>query len=247
MSAASALARRGREGAVRWGRVLAHRGDAVQCPVCDHSFDVFAPASNRANAVCWRCGAHERHRSLWLYLERRPLLEEAGSLLHFAPEWCLEHKLEQRAGLRYVTADLDPGVGELQLDITAIDLPDGAFDAVLCSHVLEHVDDDRAAIRELHRVVRAGGWVIVMVPLDAERAVTYEDPAIVDPSERERAFLQVDHVRLYGLDLVDRLRDAGFAVSRERVAQELGPELVRRHVLLPEDDVYLCRKPASGR
>ncbi|HTX45334.1 MAG TPA: class I SAM-dependent methyltransferase [Solirubrobacteraceae bacterium] len=224
-------------------QVLANRGDAVQCPLCGHRFARFRDDWNRPNAICWRCGSHERQRALWLYLdELRPeLLANARELLHFAPEWCLERRLRGVAGLRYATADLDPRRGELQLDITAIALPDGSFDAILCSHVLEHVDDDAAAMRELHRVLSPGGWLIVMVPLDVGRTRTYEDPSITAPAEREREFLQDDHVRLYAPDIAARLETAGLHVAVVNVAQELGEQAATRYALLDSDYLFVGR------
>jgi SAM-dependent methyltransferase len=215
--------------------VLAHRGDAVQCPVCGSRFSAFKPAWNRPNAICWRCGAHERHRALWLYLQRTRVRDEVGSLLHFAPEHALERRLRPRVP-RYVTTDLDPAKGELQLDLTALDLPDASFDAALCSHVLEHIPDDAAAMRELRRVVRR--LALVMVPLDLGREATYEDPEIVDPAARERHFWQHDHVRVYAPDIAGRLERAGF-----RVDVAAPPEgLVDRHGLLRADLVFACWK-----
>jgi SAM-dependent methyltransferase len=220
-----------------------HRGSAVHCPVCDHRFDRFKDDWNRPRALCWRCGSHERHRAQWLLLERRPeLLAGARSLLHFSPEWCLRRKLQARPGLRYVTTDLDPRAdADLRLDITALDLPDGAFDAIICSHVLEHVPDDAAAMRELRRVSAAGGVVLLMVPLALDRDTTYEDPDITAPEERERAFLQRDHVRLYAPDIAGRLRRAGFAVETVDLHAELGPAAAARYGLLASDLVFLCR------
>src|SRR3954469_21196227 len=99
--------------------MLRPRGDAVRCPICGHGFDAFAPAWNRGDALCWRCGAHERHRALWLLLQARPaMLAQARALLHFAPEYCLRGALERaarREGFRYDTADLDPAGVDLQL------------------------------------------------------------------------------------------------------------------------------------
>lgn len=223
--------------------MAAYRGSAVTCPVCGHSFSRLRDDWNRPNALCWRCGSHERHRALWLHLERHPeLLGGASSLLHFAPEWCLEQRLRQVPDMRYVTADLDPGKGELQLDITRLELADASFDAIICSHVLEHVEDDAAAISELHRVIAPGGWAIVMVPLDLGRSETYEDPMVRTPDDREREFWQHDHVRLYAPDIAERLRVPGFKVARERVAVALGPEQAARYRLLDSDEVFVCRK-----
>ncbi|MGO9898413.1 MAG: class I SAM-dependent methyltransferase [Solirubrobacteraceae bacterium] len=230
--------------------LIRHRGEAVLCPVCGHRFDRFKDAWNRPNALCWRCGSHERHRALWLLLERRgELLAEADSLLHFAPEWGLRRRFSRIPNLSYVTCDLIAPDVDLRLDITALDLPDASFDAVICSHVLEHVQDDRSAMHELRRVIKPGGWCIVMVPLDLDRDQTYEDPAVVSPEDRQREFLQHDHVRLYAPDIGARLQEAGFTVARIQPPAEFGAELMRRCRLLACDDIWLCRPrtPEVGR
>src|SRR5437016_5264222 len=98
-----------------------NRGGEVLCPVCGHSFARFKDDWNRPNALCWRCGSHERHRAQWLLFERRPeLLKSARSLLHFAPEWALRHRLGRLRRLRYVTADLTQPDVDLHLDVTAL-------------------------------------------------------------------------------------------------------------------------------
>jgi SAM-dependent methyltransferase len=222
--------------------MVRHRGDNVLCPICGHRFDRFKDDWNRPDALCWRCGSHERHRAQWLVLTGpRGLLRGARSLLHFAPEWALRQRLERVDGLRYVTADLDGSGVDLSLDLTALDLPDASFDAVLCSHVLEHVEDDAAAMRELARVTAPGGWCLVMVPLDLHRETTYEDPAITTPEQRLEHYLQRDHVRLYAPDIGDRLAAARFEVERIRPEAELGAEIVRRCRVTEADEIWLCR------
>jgi len=222
--------------------VIRHRGDNVCCPVCGHVFDRFKDDRNRPNALCWRCGSQERHRAQWLLFEQRPqLLGGARSLLHFAPEWCLRRRLGVLPGLRYVTADLDGAGVDLRLDVTKLDLADGAFDAVICSHVLEHVPDDAAAMTELRRITAPGGWCLVMVPLALERERTYEDAAITAPQDRAREFLQHDHVRLYAPDIADRLSGAGFDVEAVDMNAQLG-EQAGRYRLLQSDVAFLCRR-----
>src|SRR5205823_10364596 len=116
------------------------------------------------------------------------------------------------------------------MDITAIQFPDESFDVIYCSHVLEHVPDDRRAMREFHRVLKTGGWAILLVPITAERTV--EDPSVLDPAERLRLFGQEDHVRRYGPDYTDRLREAGFEVAEVAVTDLVNAADARRMGLL---------------
>ena len=219
-----------------------HRGDTVGCPICRRSWDRFKDDWNRPDALCWRCGSHERHRAQWLLFEQRPaLLGEARRLLHFAPEWCLRRRLERHGGFEYATGDLDPAGVDLRLDVTRLDLPDAAFDAVVCSHVLEHVPDDAAAMRELRRVTAPGGWCLVLVPLDTGRRRTYEDASILAPEDRLRAFRQPDHVRLYAPDVEHRLAAAGFDVEVVRPTRDFPPDVARRARLLESDWLFVCR------
>jgi ubiquinone/menaquinone biosynthesis C-methylase UbiE len=124
-------------------------------------------------------------------------------MLHVAPEPCFERRFRERLGKSYITGDLfDPGA-MVKMDITDIKYPDQSFDVIYCSHVLEHVQDDRRAMREFHRVLKRAGWAILLVPVTAE--VTFEDPAIIEPRERLEAFGQEDHVRRYGSDYLDSM------------------------------------------
>jgi len=201
------------------------------------------PDWNRPGVICPGCGAQERHRALALYLDARGLPAPGTSLLHFAPEYCLEQRLRRIPRLSVVTTDLDPAIAEVAADITALPFGDGSFDAVLCSHVLEHVEDDRAAMRELVRVLRLGGWAVVMVPLDVERESTLEDPGVTEPRERERLFWQHDHVRLYAPDLEDRLTQAGFDVTADRFVDELPRGDIERYGLARGEIIFRCDKP----
>jgi SAM-dependent methyltransferase len=227
----------------RWTEVLHHRGNDVFCPVCGSRFDRFKDDWNRANALCWRCGSHERHRAQWLLFEHRPhLLGDARRLLHFAPEWCLRHRLSRLGHLNYVTADLFQDDVDLKLDVTRLSLADASFDAVVCSHVLEHVEDDAAAMHELWRITAPNGWCLVMVPLDLAREHTLEDATITSPQQRLQTFWQQDHVRLYAADIADRLATAGFAVERIRPRDEFAPSLIERCRIGDAEDLWLCRR-----
>jgi SAM-dependent methyltransferase len=162
-------------------------------------------------------------------------------MLHVAPEPSLEPRLQQRLGGGYLTADLLNPKAMVKMDITSIDYPDQSFDVIYCSHVLEHVPDDRKAMQEFYRTLSDDGWAILLVPIAADK--TFEDPAVVDPVERLRVFGQSDHVRIYGRDFADRLREAGFFVDAIRVADLVKPdEAMRMGFTAASGDIYFCTK-----
>jgi SAM-dependent methyltransferase len=130
----------------------------------------------------------------------------------------------------------------VKMDITDIDWPDSSFDIVYCSHVLEHVPEDRKAMSEMFRVVKPGGWALIQVPVWKDD--TIEDPSITDPGERERLFGQSDHVRLYGLDIKNRLAAAGFDVEVVFAHQLIEPQNCESMGINPNEPIFHCRKPA---
>ena len=184
-----------------------------------------------------------RHRALWLYIERRTdLLTRPARLLHVAPEHVLQERLRSLPHIDYLSADLESPLAMEHFDLTDVPHADNSFDAIVCSHVLEHVPDDRAAMRELGRILKPGGWAIVQVPIDYERAQTLEDPAIQSPEERERAYWQADHMRLYANDFPDRLREEGLHVTVDHYLRTLPDAEVGRFGLISLEDIYVCRK-----
>src|SRR5687768_6836791 len=216
---------------------FAYRGDAVECPICGGRFRRFlskhaASGKPRPGARCARCGSLERHRLLWLYLrDGTDLLGRPTRLLHFAPEPGIAEKLQALPDCDYLSADLDAPPAMVRMDVQEIAAANESFDAVICNHVLEHVPDDRRALREIRRVLKPGGWAILGVPLQRKRANSFEDPSITSPEEREQVYGQFDHVRVYGRDYPDRLRECGFDVEMVRYAERLGADGARRYGL----------------
>jgi SAM-dependent methyltransferase len=165
----------------------------------------------RIDARCPRCGSAERYRLLALWLERHGAFLKTADVLHFAPEKGLAAMLKTRVG-RYRSADIAPGRADMVLNIEAIAVPDATYDCVVCSHVLEHVDDKKA-LAEMVRVLKPGGVALIMLPVIEGWAATYENPRVAGAEDRKRHYGQSDHLRYYGADVRDRIRGAGFALD----------------------------------
>jgi len=147
--------------------------------------------------------------------------------------------------LDYTTADVEGGYTSWMetLDVTAIAKPDASYDTVICLHVLQAVEDDRRAMRELFRVLRPGGWAILNSRLDPEVAATRPNPNLPPPEVRAESPNQDFAFRIYGRDFSDRLRDAGFEVEVAPFGQSLTPEEIERYYLHVPGDIYVCRRP----
>jgi hypothetical protein len=223
---------------------IVERDAGRQCPICSATFVDFAPFKNRPHSRCPNCNALERQRGTWLYLKQETsLLTGETRMLHVAAEPTIRARISKMVNVEYVPTDYDPDRPEEGVDIQRLPYDDASYDMVLCSHVLEHVPDDRAAMREMCRVLRPGGLAVILVPT-RDRAHTYEDPSITTDEGRAKAFGRFDHVRLYGRDVVQRLRDAGFDVAVDYFTDRLPLEQRTRFGLVSEP-IFACRKPVA--
>lgn len=225
---------------------VAYAGRGVKCPVCGARYRKLLPygySHSRENALCPCCLALERHRLMWLYLCRETDFFEAHpKVLHIAPERCFIKRFGKLLGNNYVTADLESPLAKIKMDVQDIPCAADEFDVIFCNHILEHVDDDRRAMREMLRVMRPGGWGLMLVPQNFERETTFEDPAIDTPEKRYAAFGQSDHVREYGCDYAARLAEEGFEVEPIDYVKHLTAEEAKLYALRSEI-LYIVRKP----
>lgn len=240
------------------GRVFpaAYKGDAYTCNICggrfgkmidlhdayyirgeltDHSLD---------NAICPNCGSWFRHRMLMTYIRDNEILKPGQKLLHFAPESFFVPVFHKILGEGYFTCDLKEmeSPNHHIVDITDIPFGDGTFDRIICSHVLEHIEDDAKAISELYRVLRPGGTALIAVPTYGK--LTEEDLTLSAKARKMQYGINI-HVRLYGTDIAGRLGAAGFRVRTESYETIPGDYLDRSQSSAHMDSdkyLFICEK-----
>lgn len=269
MSSLTGIKRRVTNVVPHWLRVTGRRivffGTAQVCPLCRshvrryRAHGSLAPiaeemlvagAMRRENDRCPVCHGVDRTRMSMLFLEKTygPSLKDLR-ILHVAPEWGL-YRYFRRLGVRaYAPCDLDLfRYRHIRLirkvDCTSLPFADKSFDLIVCSHVLEHIPDDRAALSEFHRVLTPAGRAILQVPLALGRQETDEDPRVTTPRAREARFCQWDHVRLYGLDYASRLQGAGFEMEIYDAFAAHEKEAERLHLNRLEK-LYVVRRPEN--
>jgi len=240
-----------------------------RCSVCNSRVNAFQPLSeyftgnlekygwpykgedaetcNVGAYACPSCQASDRDRLYALYLQdylTRLQVEGPIKIVDFAPSPPLSRFIRKlRPDLSYRTADLFAEGVDDRVDITELrPYEDNRFDFFICSHVLEHVPNDRKALGELYRILKPGGRGILMVPISLSLAEIDEDPAVIDEGERWRRFGQDDHVRLYSKKgFVERVREAGFLVH-ECGRQFFGEEPFTRSGITNQSVLYVVEK-----
>lgn len=230
---------------------LLYIGKGRKCTICGAQRRKFLPygyGKVREDALCPSCLSLERHRQLWHYImHSEEIAQKISSLqttLHIAPEVCLMKEFKRMyksAPYSYITADLESPLADMHFDVQNIPMEDNSVDIIICNHLLEHVENDQTALKEMYRIMRSGGIGIMLAPIDYSRDVTFEDDTITDPKQRAELFGQYDHRRVYGKDYLDRLCAAGFKGEEIDYAAEFS-DYDRTLYSFGCDKLYIVRK-----
>ena len=224
------------------------KGNLFTDPIDGKSFRKMLPygyGKQRENALSPSTLSLERHRLMWLFLrDETDFFTSTKKLktLHIAPEQCFLSIFKKQQNLEYITSDLESPIADVKADICNLPFEDNSFDVIFCNHVLEHIPDDTKAMQELFRVMKKGGFGIFQVPQDLKRDITFEDNSITDKKERARIFGQYDHVRVYGKDYFDRLREIGFKVNEIDYTKKIALKKLERFCLMKGEILPVCYK-----
>ncbi len=218
-------------------------GSSKCCNLCGwkgHAFRrIPRPEKSAPVDLCPQCGSQARHRLASYLLKGK--LGEKHRTIHSAPERFAVPWLQSISD-NYLSIDLDPNLAMRKMDLTSLELEDESVTLFWCSHVLEHIENDTKAMSEIYRVLMHGSKAIIMVPVYG--VTTYEDFSIQAPEERLEHFNQRDHVRLYGMDIVERLKGAGFEVKVLDL-DGISDEDIKRYCLdwPVSREVFVCKRP----
>jgi len=199
--------------------------------------------SIRKNALCPGTLSLERHRLLWLYLDKETnILSSNLKVLHVAPEQIFYKKFKNFKHWDYLTFDINSPIADIKGDLKSMQFKDESFDLIICNHVLEHIEDDRRALKEIYRVLKRGGISILQVPININRKQTFEDFNITSHQQREKYFGQYDHVREYGLDFKERIEEIGFEVEMLNYGVNFSKKMKIKYGLLENDLIPIAKK-----
>lgn len=245
-----------------------YTGDKYFCPVCktpvnyfnrlsDYYFEkfdkyqfihsIFAMETlNILNHSCPACGASDRDRLYALYfMNRFNTMDKPKkyTFIDFGPEPSLAKFIRSYSFLEYRSADLFMKNVDDKVDVMDMNAyEDNSVDIFLCSHILEHVGNDRKAMRELYRILKSGGFGIVMTLILLTLKEVSEDPRIISEADRWKHFGQNDHIRMYSKEgFVRRLEEAGFTVCQLGI-DYFGIDIFGRYGIHPRSVLYVVEK-----
>lgn len=226
------------------------RGKKYTDPIDDSNYSKFLSygyKTVRKNALCPGTLSLERHRLLWLYLDKETnFLSSNLKVLHVAPEQVFYKKFKKLKNWEYFTFDLNSPIADIKGDLISTNFKDEYFDLIICNHVLEHIEDDKSALDEMYRILKYNGISILQVPINVKRENTFEDLSIKSKIQREKYFGQYDHVREYGLDFKDRVEQAGFKVEMINYSKKISEDLVIKYGLMKDDLIPIGKKLPSN-
>lgn len=244
------------------------KSENLECPICEKKvhgfntmdsnflkkFDDFGfnysiyhfETLNTFAYKCPKCGACDRERLYSLYLKNYLYKDKSAefSMVDFAPSFIFSnHQKKQFPNVNYRSADLYQDYVDDKVDITDMHIySNDQFDFLICSHILEHVKEDKIAIKELYRILKPNGKGIIMVPIMLSLNEDYEDDKIVSEIDRWKNYAQSDHVRLYSKSgFIKKLEDQGFTVNQCDI-NFFGKEEFINHGIHTRSVLYVVQK-----
>lgn len=241
-------------------KTLIYKGNTYTCPFCGFNSRTLAPVGHdipvliekqvigagKRNTGCYKCGSRDRERLIYTYLKYKMKIfnnvNKQLKILHLAPEKNLSKSLLNFGFNDYICGDLFTegySYPEYVKNINILNIPYTAntFDLIICNHVLEHIPNDKDAMKELFRVLKDEGTAILQVPISKNTYKTFEDFLVTDPNQREIVFGQFDHVRIYGQDYSERLSSVGFQVERFNFDGDY-----HKYGFNKDEDIFIAKK-----
>jgi SAM-dependent methyltransferase len=251
--------------------VYPYHGNKYNCPVCDAnlkyfkgiSYDYIKKLEDNAfvypffmletstiyNFACPHCNATDRDRLYAIYINKKLTESKPAhklALIDFAPQNGLSVFLKKHPQINYRSADLYMENVDDKVDITDMKIyKNNTFDFFICSHVLEHVKDDKKAISELYRILKPGGSGIAMAPIMLSLNETLEEDNITSEQDRWKYYMQDDHVRLYSKKgFINKLKEGGFVVNQYDI-NYFGKETFAKHGIQERSVLYIVEAPKN--
>lgn len=238
---------------------LENDGDSHYCNLCNSYLDEFQPGSiagdielfkkhhivgagYRRNMYCPACKGDDRSRwVLYCLSNYTDIFSSHCNVLHFAPEDNISQRIQSNSYCDYYSGDILIERAMHKIDITNIQFKDGFFDYIILNHVMEHIVNESEAVREIIRVLKPSGTIIMSFPICLDM-VTQEDENVISDNDRLQLYGQVDHVRLYGNDFLTRFKNYGLNIEVYSPVNCMANQDIEKYGFIRDDMLLMCKK-----
>ena len=205
----------------------------ILCPICNYKNHSFVHLSNSYqiswNSSCQNCDSRSRHRGLYFLYKNYLTNSLNKKILHFAPEKNLANAIKKFGENRYYTTDYNmTNVDFPNEDVQALNFESNSFDIIFINHVLEHVRNDNQALKEISRILKNNGYVIITIPGNWKRMKT---KVFVPPTSN-------GHYRDYGIDVLEKLQNHFNLVKKINLFKFHG----EKHAIKKLETAFVCKK-----
>jgi len=217
---------------LRFLRLFFYKGNNFFCPICKFKASKFLPYGKdyeaikkfeiigmgfRKNAICPNCFSKDRERLSYLFLQKlisEKSINYSSKIIHFSPESSLERNFFRKNFSNYFTADIIKNKSDFIIDLQNFNFEEKNFDLVICNHVLEHIEDDNIALKNIYSIIKPGGLAILQTPLSKIIDEDYTNPSVKTDNDRLNFYGQEDHVRIYSKkSLIQKIKKVGFEIK----------------------------------
>ena len=216
------------------------------CPICGttHRFKEFGNPIRREHVRCKYCNSLERHRFVYYLYKDFLKTKTPIDILHTAPEKCFADIIAKNKNIKYIPVDLNPENYSFtnckKEDATNLSFDNNTFDYILSNHVMEHIKEEEKFLSEFLRVLKPGGRIYLTIPIDFKRDKSFEVDNAETPEERFKYYEQKDHVRIYGKDIIAKLKDKYNAEFLDVEALKI--QDINKQRICSDDSVFIITK-----
>lgn len=250
-------------------KLLSHRREQVwgKCNICGRRTLFYTKETGhvRESLFCFRCKSVSRKRHVAKAIldvfapQSESLSEAVETLSKLSIYSAVSNDPLQRflgsSNPNFICSEFFPDAeegtrvgGVLCQNLERLTFEDEKFDLVITEDVFEHVRRPEQGFREVHRVLKDGGYHIFTIPFNFDKltvtrvdATTERDVHLLPPEYhgdtlRDKILVYTD----FGYDLVDKLRALGFETS---ISISTHADTVRHGIA--DSYVFLSRKSAA--
>ena len=242
-----------------YARKIYYTGNEYFCPICNKYARKFIKygknndpikkykiisSGKRENCICPNCFSKDRERFLYIffsYFQSKSFINKNSSILHFSPEKSLRNYFFKNDFKNYKTADFFDEKANYKIDLENYANHNQKYDLIICNHVLEHIHNDKVALKNINNLLNEKGYAILLTPFSKLIEEDIYMGMSLSYEKQLEYYGQEDHVRIYSQkNLISKIENAGFNLKLMKLDEF--SSIKKKMGLINEERIFLAQK-----